>query len=57
MEQILLPKETVIAIMMLYKNTKSVVHSPEEDTNFLDIFVYTLPRLCTLNVNRSNKRK
>ena len=39
MEQILLayglPKETVAAIMMLYKNTK--VHSPDGDTDYFDI--------------------
>ena len=37
MEQILLadglPKETVAAIMMLYKNTKVKVHSPDGDTD------------------------
>ena len=37
MEQILLayglPKETVTAIMMLYKNTKVKVRSPDEDTD------------------------
>ena len=32
-----LPKETVAAIMMLYKNTKIKVHSPDEDTNYFDI--------------------
>ena len=41
MEQILLayglPKETVIVIMMLYKNTKVKVHLPDSDTNFFDI--------------------
>ena len=41
MEQILLayglPKETVIAIMILYKNTKIKVRSPDGDTNFFDI--------------------
>ena len=38
MEQILLaygfPKETVAAIMMLYKNTKVKVRSPGGDTDF-----------------------
>ena len=42
MEQILLEyglhKETVTAIMMLYKNTKVKVHSPNGDTDFFDIF-------------------
>ena len=41
MEQMLLayglPKETVAAIMMLYKNTKIKVHSLDEDTDFFDI--------------------
>ena len=41
MEQILhaysLPKETVTAIMMLYKNTKVKVHSPDGDTDYFDI--------------------
>ena len=70
MEQILLayglPKETVIVIMMLYTNTKAMVHSPDDDTDFFnivtgvlqgDILVPYLPRLSTLNINRSNKRK
>ena len=38
MEQMLLayglPKETVAAITMLYKNTKVKVHSPDGDTDF-----------------------
>ena len=41
MEQILLaydlPKESVAAIMMLYKNTKVKVRSPDEDTDYFDI--------------------
>ena len=41
MEQILLayglPKETVTAIMMLYKNTKVKVHSLDGDTDYFDI--------------------
>ena len=41
MEQILLayglPKETVAAIMMLYRNTKVKVRSPDGDTDYLDI--------------------
>ena len=41
MEQILLvyglPKETVIAIMMLYRNMKIKVCSPDRDTDFFDI--------------------
>ena len=41
MEEILLaygiPKETVTAIMMLYKNTQSMVRSPDGDTSFFDV--------------------
>ena len=41
MEQILLayglPKETVAAIMILYRNTKVKVHSPDGDTDYFDI--------------------
>ena len=41
MEQILLtyglPKETVAAIMMLYKNTKAKVRSLDGDTDYFDI--------------------
>ena len=41
MEQILLayglPKETIAAIMILYKNTKVKVHSPDGDTVYFDI--------------------
>ncbi len=41
MEQIALayglPKETVTSIMMLYKNAKAIVCSPDGDTNFFDI--------------------
>ena len=68
MEQILrangLPKETVAAIMMLYKNTKVKVRSLDEDTDYFDIVgvlqgipVYYLPRLRASNVYRFNKRK
>ena len=32
-----LPKETITAQMMLYKNTKIKVRSPDGDTNFFDI--------------------
>ena len=46
MEQILLtyglPKETVIAIMMLYKNTKVKVHLPDEDTDYFNIIAGVL---------------
>ncbi len=41
MEQILLayglPKETVTAIMMLYRNTKAKFYSPDRDTDYFDI--------------------
>ena len=41
MEQILLayglPKETVAAIMMLYRNTKVKVRSPDGDTDYFEI--------------------
>ena len=63
-------KETVTAIMMLYKAIKAILHSPDGGSNFLDtvtgvwqskyistIFVYTLPGLCTLNIHKFNKRK
>ena len=43
MEQILLaygsPKETIAAIMMLYRNTKVKVRSPDGDTDYFDIVV------------------
>ena len=46
MEQILqaygLPKETVSAIMMLYKNTKVKVRSSDGDTDFFEIVVRVL---------------
>ena len=46
MEQILLPdgfpKENVAAIMMLYKNTKVKVRSPDGDTDYFDIIASVL---------------
>ena len=46
MEQTLLayglPKETVAAIMMLYKNTKVNVRSPDGNTDFFDIIADVL---------------
>ena len=46
MEKILLaygiPKEIVTAIMILYRNTKSLVRSPEGDTEFFDILAGVL---------------
>ena len=32
-----LPRETIVAIMMLYKNTKVKVHSPDGDTDYFNI--------------------
>ena len=46
MEQILLayglPKETVAAIMILYRNTKVKVRSPDGDTEYFDIVARVL---------------
>ena len=46
MEQILLayglPKETVAAITILYRNTKVKVRSPDEDTEYFDIVAWVL---------------
>lgn len=46
MQEILLaygiPEETVAAIMMLYKNTRSMVRSPDGDTDFFDIIAGVL---------------
>ena len=48
MEQILLtwglPKETIAAIMMLYRNTKIKVCSPDGDTDYFDIVAGALQR-------------
>ena len=48
MEQILLayglPKETIAAIMMLYRNTKVKVCSPDGDTDYFDIVAGVLLR-------------
>ena len=65
MKQILLayglPTETVTAIMMFYRNMKVKVHSLNGDMDFFDIYtgvstlpVYSLPRLCTSNVDIYN---
>ena len=52
--------------MILYKNTKVNIFSPDGDTDFFDIAAgilqgdilgLYLPRLHTSNVNRSNERK
>ena len=37
-----LPKETVTAIMMFYKNMKVMIHLPDGDTEFFDIVVGVL---------------
>ena len=61
MEQILLayslPKEIVIAIMRIYKNTKAIVHSPDKDIDFFNIVAGVLQgdtlitsRLCIPNI-------
>ena len=46
MEQIILAyglsKETVTTIMILYKNTKAMILSPDRDTNFFDIVAWIL---------------
>ena len=48
MDQILLayglPKETVAVIMMLYRNTKVKVRSPDGDTDYFDIVTGVLQR-------------
>ena len=52
-----LHKETAAAIVMLYKNTKVKVQSPDEDAHFFDIVTGVLPKPRTLNVDRFNERK
>ena len=51
MEQILLaygiPKETVAAITILYRNTKVKVRSPETITNDIYIYIYSLRSVLT----------
>ena len=37
-----LPKETVIAIMMFYKNMKAMVHSPDGNTEFFNFLAGVL---------------
>ena len=48
MEQILpacsLPKETIIAIMILYRNTKVKMRSPDGDTDYFDIVAGVLEK-------------
>ena len=54
-----LPKETFIAIMMLYRIIKAMVG----DTDFFArryinaIFIHNLPRLCALDMDISSERK
>ena len=62
------PKETVRAIVILYKITKAMVHSSDKDTDFFDIgrwslakklapsMVNKLRRLRTSSFDRYNKR-
>ena len=38
----LLPKETVAAMMIIYRNTIVKVRSPDEDTNYFDIVAWVL---------------
>ena len=37
-------KETIIVIMMLYKNTKARVHSPDDNSNFFNFVTGVLQR-------------
>ena len=59
MEQILLayalPKETVTAIMMFYKNTEVKVCSSDEDTDFFDIVASVLQ--CHKEIGFPQKRQ
>ena len=59
-----LPKETVTAIMMLYKNTKVTVRSSDGNTDVFNILqgstqapymLINLPILRSTNVNKTNK--
>ena len=47
MEQVFLayghPKESVTTIMMLYKNTKEMIHTTKDDTKFIDNVAGNLP--------------
>ena len=49
--------------MMLYKNTRAMIHTPDSDDDFFDIVAGVLAsflfvsRLHTMNVYRSNYRK
>ena len=64
-----LPKETVTALMILYRKMKVKWDSPDGDTDFFDIvagvlqgdtlapYVYNQPRLHILYIDRSNKKK
>ena len=61
MEQILLayglPKETVAAIMMLYKNTKVKVPSSDRDTDYFDIVAGDTLAAYLLRLRASNVHK
>ena len=62
------PQKTVTSIRMLLKSTKGMVHSPDGDRHLQyccwrlakryisTIFVYTLYRLCTLNIHQPCER-
>ena len=58
MEQILpaygLPKETVAAIMILNRNTKVKVRSPEGDTDYFDIVAGVLQETCLPHISLSS---
>ena len=45
-----LPKETVTAIMMLYKNTKVKIRSPDKETNFFDIVASVLQGITLVHI-------
>ena len=47
-------KETVTALMMLYKYTKAMVRSPDSDTDFFDIVVWVFQRDTLANISIHN---
>ena len=61
MEQILLayglPKETVAAITILYRNTKVKVRSPDRDTEYFDIVAGVLQDRNATNMDKLIKGK
>ena len=56
MDQILLayglPKETIAAIMMLYRNTKVKVHSPDGDTLAPYLFIICLDYMLRTSIDK-----